>query len=107
MPDSTQHRSPTETDGVEALLFRTPTHTGVAKMRISRAGSVAGLIGIFGLIACGLFLPCSIGAVILGLIGKRRDGVRAYKLWMLAIISGSVGIGITVLGALLAYPEFR
>ena len=105
-PDSTYVISAAEAAKVEAQLFA-PRGRNTASMATSRAGALVGLVGIFGLIAFGLFLPCSIAAVVLGIIGRRRDGIHAFQLWMLAMVSGSVGIGITALGAFLAFPQFR
>lgn len=78
----------------------------VPSMRLSTTGAVLGLVGIFGLVALGYFLPCSVAALILGMIGKRQNGPASHNLWMFAIVSGSVGVGLTLMGLAMAYPLF-
>ncbi|WP_150307910.1 DUF4190 domain-containing protein [Planctomonas psychrotolerans] len=54
------------------------------------------ITGIVGVVAFGWFLPASIAAVILGFMGKKREpGAKGF--WLTGIITGFVGIALTIL----------
>jgi hypothetical protein len=62
-----------------------------------RGLSIAAMItGIVGVVAFGWFLPASIAALILGSMGKKREGQPARAFWLTGIITGWVGIGLCV-----------
>ncbi|MBF0673246.1 MULTISPECIES: DUF4190 domain-containing protein [unclassified Salinibacterium] len=56
-------------------------------------GSWIGLFSLFGLI--GVILP--IAAIILGFLGKSKEPQASKGLWLTGIITGFVGLAITVL----------
>lgn len=70
--------------------------TGVIapKKTLSLIGMIAGIVGV---ISFGWFLPASIAALVLGYMGKKREGLVAKGFWLTAIITGWVGIALTVL----------
>lgn len=61
---------------------------------LSLIGMIAGIVGV---VAIGWFLPASIAALVLGYIGKKREGLPAKGFWLTAIITGWVGVALTVL----------
>ncbi|MEY2848750.1 MAG: hypothetical protein RI885_1415, partial [Actinomycetota bacterium] len=65
-----------------------------APKTLSLIGMIAGILGV---VSFGWFLPASIAALILGYMGKKREGVPAKGFWLTAIITGYVGIALTVL----------
>ncbi len=69
----------------------TPTKT------LSLIGMIAGIVGV---VAFGYFLPASIAALVLGYMGKKREGMPARGFWLTAIITGWVGVAITVIGGI-------
>jgi hypothetical protein len=54
------------------------------------------ITGIVGVVAFGWFLPASIAAVILGFMGKKREPA-AKGFWLTGIITGFVGIALTII----------
>jgi len=54
------------------------------------------ITGIVGVVSVGYFLPASIAALILGYMGKKREGQAARGFWLTGIITGWVGVGLTV-----------
>ena len=56
--------------------------------------------GIVGVLAFGWFVPASIAALILGYMGKNREGLAAKGFWLTAIITGWIGAAITIIGAI-------
>ncbi len=63
--------------------------------------SLIGMIsGIIGVIAFGLFVPASIAALVLGYLGRKREGEPAKGFWLTAIITGWVGVALSVIVAL-------
>jgi hypothetical protein len=55
------------------------------------------IVGIIGVVAFGWFVPASIAALVLGYMGKKREGAPAKGFWLTAIITGWVGVALTVL----------
>jgi hypothetical protein len=55
------------------------------------------IAGIVGVVSFGWFLPATIAALILGYMGRKREGVAAKGFWLTAIITGWVGVALTVL----------
>lgn len=90
-----------------------------SKKTLSLIGMIAGIVGIVGAPVAvfpiigsvlGLFIP--VAAVVLGFLGKSREGAAAKGLWLTAIITGLVGILIMVIGliawiAIIASGEFQ
>lgn len=64
---------------------------------LSLIGMIAGIVGV---VAVGYFLPASIAALVLGYMGRKREGLAARGFWLTAIILGWVGVGITVIGGI-------
>lgn len=73
-------------------------YSGIPVAAPSKTLSLIGMIaGIVGVVAFGWFVPASIAALILGMMGKKREGLSAKGFWLTAIITGWVGVGLTVL----------
>lgn len=69
--------------------------TGPAPSKtLSLIGMIAGIVGV---VAFGWFIPASIAAIILGTLGKKREGLPAKGFWLTALITGWVGVGLSVL----------
>ena len=80
--------------------YAQPTYASVpavAPKTLSLIGMIAGIVGV---VAFGWFLPASIAALILGYMGKTREGLPAKGFWMTAIITGWIGAAITVIGGI-------
>ncbi len=60
--------------------------------------------GIVGILSSGFFGLAAIAAVVLGFMGKKREGEPAKGFWLTGIITGFVGIAIMVivLGVIIA-----
>lgn len=58
---------------------------------------IAMIAGIVGLVSFGWFALASIAALILGYMGRKREGAPARGFWLTGIITGWVGVGLTVL----------
>jgi hypothetical protein len=80
--------------------------TGVVapKKTLSLIGMIAGIVGLVGFwivfipvvgSILGLFLPAA--ALVLGILGRKREGVPARGFWLTAIITGIVGLVIAVI----------
>jgi len=68
-----------------------------APKTLSLIGMIAGIVGVvISLFSGGFGLIFSIGAVVLGFLGKKREPA-AKGFWLTAIITGFVGIAMTVL----------
>ena len=76
---------------------------------LSLIGMIAGIVGLLGAAVVaipivgsilGLFIPAA--AVVLGFLGKKREGAPAKAFWLTAIITGAVGIGIALI-AIIGY----
>ena len=68
-----------------------------APKTLSLIGMIAGIVGVvISLFSGGFGLIFSIGAVVLGFLGKKRE-LAAKGFWLTAIITGFVGIGISVI----------
>ena len=74
-----------------------------APKTLSLIGMIAGIVGV---LAFGWFLPASIAALILGYMGKTREGLPAKGFWMTATITGWIGTAITVIGAIVLIAFF-
>lgn len=81
---------------------RTLSLIGMITGIVGLVGSGVVLIPIVGSIM-GLFIPA--GAVVLGFLGRKREGNPARAFWLTALITGFIGIGIALL-ALFAYIAF-
>lgn len=53
--------------------------------------------GIVGILSSGFFGLAAIAAVVLGFMGKKREGEPAKGFWLTGIITGFVGIAIMVI----------
>jgi hypothetical protein len=68
-----------------------------APKTLSLIGMIAGIVGVvISLFSGGFGLIFSIGAVVLGFLGKKREPA-AKGFWLTAIITGFAGIGISVI----------
>jgi hypothetical protein len=67
-----------------------------APKTLSLIGMIAGIVGIFFSFFYGFGFIFSVGAVVLGFLGKKREPA-AKGFWLTAIITGFVGIAMTVL----------
>ncbi|SKA91345.1 hypothetical protein SAMN06295879_1477 [Agreia bicolorata] len=68
-----------------------------APKTLSLIGMIAGIVGVvISLFGAGFGLIFSIGAVVLGFLGKKREPA-AKGFWLTAIITGFVGIGVSVI----------
>ena len=65
-----------------------------SKKTLSLIGMIAGIVGV---VAFGWFIPASIAAIVLGSMGKKREGLPAKGFWLTAIITGWVGVGLSIL----------
>ncbi|MBC7725007.1 MAG: hypothetical protein H7146_09725 [Burkholderiaceae bacterium] len=74
-----------------------------ATKTLSLIGMIAGIVGIIGSgivvlpfvgSILGLFIPA--GAIVLGFLGRKREGLPARTFWLTALITGFVGIGIAL-----------
>lgn len=93
--------------------------TPPTKKTLSLIGMIAGIVGVLGAPVAffpvigsimGLLFP--IAAVVLGFLGKRKEGAPAKGLWITAIVTGFVGILIMVIAligwiALFASGDFQ
>lgn len=78
--------------------YAAPAYSSAVAPAQSKTLSLIGMIaGIVGVLAFGWFVPASIAAIILGTMGKKREGLTAKGFWLTAIITGWVGVGLTVL----------
>ena len=68
-----------------------------APKTLSLIGMISGIVGV---LAFGWFVPASIAALILGYMGKNREGLAAKGFWLTAIITGWIGAAITIIGAI-------
>ncbi|MBF4635459.1 DUF4190 domain-containing protein [Agreia pratensis] len=67
-----------------------------APKTLSLIGMIAGILGlVISLFSGGFGLIFSIGAVVLGFLGKKREPA-AKGFWLTALITGFVGIGVTL-----------
>ena len=71
-----------------------PAESFAPKKTLSLIGMIAGIVGV---VAFGWFIPASIAANVLGSMGKKREGLPAKGFWLTAIITGWVGVGLSVL----------
>lgn len=71
---------------------------------LSLIGMIVGIVGLLGFWVVflpiigsifGLFLP--VAAVVLGFLGKKKEGLPAKPFWLTALITGFVGIGIALI----------
>jgi len=69
----------------------TPTKT------LSLIGMIGGIVGLAMSIFGGFGFLFSIAGVVLGHLGKRREGLEAKSLWLTALITGYVGIAISLI----------
>lgn len=68
-----------------------------APKTLSLIGMIAGIVGIvISLFGFGFGLIFSIGAVVLGFLGKKREPA-AKGFWLTAIITGFVGIALSII----------
>lgn len=90
------------TPGYAAPAY-SPATPGAPKT-LSLISMIAGIVGILGSPVVffpiiggimGLFIPAA--AIVLGFLGKKREGVAAKGFWLTGIITGFVGVGIAVL----------
>ena len=79
------------------------TVTAAPPKTLSLIGMIAGIVGILGsgivvlpIIGSilGLFIPAA--AVVLGFLGRKREGEPAKPLWLTALITGFIGVGIAL-----------
>ena len=77
-----------------------PTYSAVQPGPLRTLSLIGMIVGIVGVLSFGWFVPASIAALVLGYMGKKREGVPAKGFWVTAIITGWVGVAITVLGAI-------
>lgn len=80
--------------------YAQPAYSAVpasAPKTLSLIGMIAGIVGV---LAFGWFIPASIAALVLGYMGKSREGAPAKGFWLTAIITGWVGVAITVIGGI-------
>ena len=70
---------------------------------LSLIGMIAGIVGLLGsgiailpIIGSilGLFIPAA--AIVLGFLGKSREGAPARPFWLTALITGFIGVGIAL-----------
>ncbi|MCU1638091.1 MAG: hypothetical protein JWL94_738 [Microbacteriaceae bacterium] len=75
---------------------------------LSLIGTIVGVVGLLGFWVVflpiigsifGLFLP--VAAVVLGFLGKKKEGLQAKPLWLTALITGFVGIAIAIIALVL------
>ena len=78
--------------------------TPAAPKTLSLIGMIAGIVGLVGFPVVfipivgsimGLFIPAA--AIVLGFLGRKREGVPAKPFWLTALITGFVGIAIAVI----------
>ena len=76
----------------------------VPKRTLSLIGMIAGIVGLLGFwvvfipiigSVLQLFIPGA--AVVLGVLGRKREGTPAKAFWMTAIITGIVGVVIAII----------
>ena len=77
-----------------------PTYSAVKPASPKTLSLIGMIVGIVGVLSFGWFVPASIAALVLGYMGKKREGLPAKGFWLTAIITGWVGVAITVLGAI-------
>ena len=77
-----------------------PTYSAVQPATPKTLSLIGMIAGIVGALAIGWFVPASIAALVLGYMGKKREGLPARGFWLTAIITGWVGVAITVLGTI-------
>jgi len=84
------------------------TGASAAPKTLSLIGMIAGIVGILGsgvaLIPIigsifALFIPAA--AVVLGFMGKSKEGAPARAFWLTALITGFIGIAIAVVALIL------
>lgn len=75
-----------------------------ATKTLSLIGMIAGIVGLVGFPVVfipivgsimGLFIPAA--AIVLGFLGRKREGVPAKPFWLTALITGFVGIAIALI----------
>ncbi|QHO69080.1 hypothetical protein BHD05_04880 [Marisediminicola antarctica] len=71
---------------------------------LSLIGMIAGIVGLLGsgiailpIIGSifGLFIPAA--AIVLGFLGKKREGDKARPFWLTALITGFIGVAIALI----------
>ncbi len=81
-----------------------PSGVVAPKKTLSLIGMIAGIVGLLGFWITfipivgsifGLFLPAA--ALVLGILGRKREGVPAKAFWLTAIITGIAGLAIAVI----------
>ncbi len=68
-----------------------------APKTLSLVGMILGIVGAFFSLFGGWGFLFSIAAVVLGFIGRGREGQPARGFWLTALITGFVGIAISVI----------
>ncbi len=64
---------------------------------LSLIGMIAGIVGIVISIFGGWGFIFSVGAIVLGFFGRSREGAVARPFWLTALITGFVGIALSVI----------
>ena len=95
-PQPSGYDEPAAQPAYSQAAYATPGAVAPPKT-LSLIGMIAGIVG---LLAIGWFVPASIAALVLGYMGKKREGLPAKGFWLTAIITGWVGVAITIIGAI-------
>lgn len=74
----------------------TPVVAGPPKV-LSLIGMIAGIVGVVFSLFGGWGFVFSIAAVVLGFIGKSKEGAPAKGFWLTAIITGFAGIALSLI----------
>ena len=95
---------PYGSESSQASGYGQPSYGAPAPTKtLSLIGMIAGIVGLLGsgiailpIIGSilGLFIPAA--AIVLGFLGKSREGAPARPFWLTALITGFIGVGIAL-----------